>query len=441
MTRGQGSGEPSRRVVLVGAGRLGVAIAARLPPSWTLVAVDLNAAVEAPLRAVRADATLVVGDGTSRLVLARARLDPKTVLIAATGDDATNREVARVALESFGVEERVVVVAERGADEPGAPDPVVTVDAVAGRVVNRVSVGGARAIEVGLGIGELLQVTVLEGSPAAGRTLRELGARTWLVGAVYRGDHLIVPHGDTRIEAGDRVLLVGDPSVLEDVAPFFRGGAPVFPSQYGARIGYCGDEGARRTAMWLADRVGAAEVLAVGPLGGDGPDPDLAAADVGCMVMDPRPLPWYVRLGLVASRLHGAIVAARRPVLIARSPPPYTGVLLCVRDARAERDVVLAALDLARQVDAPVSAVTVGAGAPTVRADLDRLARLHGVELPHRHEVGNPVTRIRAAASPAHLVVAGIRPEHNGPLAPDVSVHLLHDTPGALLLVPWASGA
>lgn len=446
--------ERPRHVVIVGGGRLGAAIAARLPLGWSLVVVDAAAAAEAHVRSVRPDAAFIEGDASSRLTLARCGLDARSVLIAATSSDLVNREAARIARAHFGVEECVVVADEIPAEldeNERLGDLVRPADAVAGKVVNRVSIEASRAMDIGLGVGEILQVTVLEGSPAVGRSLREFGARHWLVAAVYRGGTLIVPHGDTRVTPGDRVLLVGEPSDLEDVAPYFRGGAPVFPSQYGSRVAWLGADGASETAAWFAETVDAEELVAALP-----EHQDVAAAasapgwrvwlderSVGCVVMPGTRLPWYVRLGLVRSRLHRALVASRRPFLVHRGPSKAVRrLLICVRDARSQREVLLAGIDLARLSGASIEALTVEvAGHSSQEAsggDIDRVARLYGVEIAHRRVTGNPVARIRAAAAECDLVVLGVREEHNSPLAPDVSTFLLHDLPVTALFVPWS---
>jgi trk system potassium uptake protein TrkA len=45
-------------------------------------------------------------------------------------------------------------------------------------------------------------------SPAVGSTLAELGRSTGLVAAIRRGDDVFVPRGDTRLEAGDQLVVV-----------------------------------------------------------------------------------------------------------------------------------------------------------------------------------------------------------------------------------------
>lgn len=375
------------------------------------------------------------------------------MLIAATSSDLVNREAARIARVHFGVEECVVaaddIPTELDAGER-LGDFVRPADAVAGRVVNRVSIEASRAVDIGLGAGEILQVTVLEGSLAVGRPLRDFSARHWLVAAVYRGGTLVVPHGDTLVAPGDRVLLVGEPTDLEDVAPYFRGGAPVFPSQYGSRVAWVGAEGASETASWFAEAVDAEELVAVpaehqdiGAAAGPAWRAWLDERSIGCVVMPGAPLPWYVRLGLVRSRLHAALVVSRRPFVVSRGPVrEVRRILVCLRDAKRQREVLLAGIDLARRTGARIEALTVlteGMSAPASDAgDLDRVARLYDVHLAQRRVSGNPVVRIRAAAAEFDLVVLGLRGEHNSPLAPDVSTFLLHDLPITALFVPWS---
>lgn len=453
LTDRRAGSERPRHVVIVGAGSVGLEVAGRLPAAWTVVVVDLSAEVEPLLRLARPDARLVVGDATSRLTLDRCELDPRSVLVAATGDDAVNREAARVAGLHFGVEERVVVASQAdSAPEDGGPAPEVVrpADAVAGRVVNRISIEASRAVDVGLGIGEILQVTVLEGSPAVGRVLRDFSARHWLVAAVYRSGTLVVPHGDTLVQAGDRVLLVGDPADLQDIAPYFRGGAPVFPSQYGALVAWSGNEATAAFAETFAALVGAAGAVPMpADLAPGGPAPPLDSrawldgASVGCLVLPAINLPWFVRLGLVRSNVHAALTAIRRPFVVVRAPnQPIRRVLVAIRDARAQREVLLAGIDLARQVGATIEALTVvpqGGGSGDLGAQIDRIARLYGVEIGHRVVPGNPVAAIRAAAAAGDLLVVGFRSEHNSPFAPDVSTFLLHDLPVTAVFVPWSA--
>jgi Trk K+ transport system NAD-binding subunit len=418
-------------ILIVGAGRVGHALLHGLPAGSPVTLIDLDpGALAAPLARTPAVRT-IAGDGTSRLTLVDAGVGNRTRVIAATGSDRANEEVLRVARE-LGAAELVGVFHDAPPDL-GSAEVIHRATACAGQLLSRVTTGSNRGVTLGLGQGELVQVTVLPGSQAVGRPLREVGASHWLVAALYRADTLIVPHGHTVVEAGDRVLLVGAPEVLEEIAAFFRGGAPVFPYQYGPDVLHAADPGAHALAAWLT-RI--AEARACRP--GEVPD-----RDAGCLVLAPPAIPWTARAGFAASAAHDQIARSPCPVLIARRPPPIERILLALD--RLQPEVALVAFDLARQAQATLRTLTVSPPSLVRGADpplaldpqpLERLARLHSVTLEHVIDHGNPVTCVRRHAAQHDLVVVGVHARRPSPFDPDISVHLLHELPTSILFVP-----
>jgi trk system potassium uptake protein TrkA len=77
-------------------------------------------------------------------------------------------------------------------------------------VEEAVSVGSlVRLLQFEGGSAHLVEVTLADDSPAAGTSLVDLGIpRDATVVAVVREDRLIVPRGDTRLAAGDEVLVL-----------------------------------------------------------------------------------------------------------------------------------------------------------------------------------------------------------------------------------------
>ena len=70
----------------------------------------------------------------------------------------------------------------------------------------------------------LVEVTLAEGSPAAGKTVAELGVpRDATVVAVIRERHVIVPRGETTVEPGDEVLLLVTPESEDEVKSLLVG--------------------------------------------------------------------------------------------------------------------------------------------------------------------------------------------------------------------------
>lgn len=449
----------AKRVVIVGAGHVAEAVVDGVPASWEVVLVDLREEALRDFPARRGGGLeRVQGDGTSRLVLASAGLARTSVLVAATRSDEVNKEVARVAREAFGVEERVVLLdVLEGLEEAGLlrTEVVGRHLATAARVLNNLPLGEARATALGLGAGELLQVTVLEGSPAVGRELRDLEARDWLVAAVYRGAELIVPHGETSVLPGDRVLLVGEPSELRLIAAWFRGGEPTFPTLYGANVGWVGEAG--ELARWVREQTLAEGALEIAS---ELLDPDLhetaqvaaslRAREIGCLALPPRPVPWLARVGLVAARRADLLFGLGVPLLVVRGAPPIRRLLLALGPGQDAQPLGNVALDLARQLGASLTSLTVvpppvaGGGGPEPSAprQLARLAALHEVPLTQILDQGNPIERVRHHAREADLLIVGFgrQPRRSTVLSPDVSLFLLHHTPVSTLFVPRTAG-
>lgn len=450
----------SRSVVIVGAGRLAARVVAELPPSWAITLVDLDLQQMKAVAQRRPEGApppvMVQGDATSRLTLERACVGPSTALAVLTGDDAVNREVARMGRVYFMVEELAVLLDDaEGADAAGlqASEVVQSHVATAALVLNRLCGTETRSVALGLGMGELRQVTVLEGSAAVGRGLAEMRPQQWLVAAVYRDDALIVPHGETVLRAGDRVLLVGQPDVIEGVGSFIRGGRPVFPSQYGrgvATFGHVGPE-----ARWLLDHTCAeGEPEVVDPAAVPASDPSrikpvLDGLNAGILVVEPRPISWMARVGFSKSSRQALVHAAKRPVLVARGTFPFKRVLLAIGEHQNAEVVAGVAIDLARQCGGTLTVLTVtppsfaeGEAEQEARRALPNrvahIARLHGVVVDRRLDQGNPIERIRAHAKDFDLLVIGDSERSDNSLfKPDVSLFLMHDTPCSALFVPW----
>ncbi len=439
-----------RHVVVVGAGRVGRAVLEDLPDEWKITAIDRSPEAIAALPA-GSGRTDHVGDATSRLVLQACGLDAACTLVLATDSDEVNLEVARVAIEAFGVEEIIAVLD----DETRASGPIGAISrsaVTAAHVLNRVGIGETRGVSIGLGHGEIRQVTVLSGSPAIGRPLRQLNARGWLVAAVYRAGGLLVPHGNTEVAAGDQVLLVGEPAELGAIAAFFRGGAPTFPAAYGSRLGNVGG-GVGAMAEWLASRTAVREVVDLpASLLDPGMTPPalfaetLSNASIGCLLIGPRVVPFLARLGFSSAGWHQQLVAARVPVMIVRGPPVIERVIVAIGPEHDARVIGGAAIDLARQLEVPLRILTVlpavvspeAEGAADPSRDLVAFARLHGMEPTRVVDRGNPIERIRHHAGPDELLVVGhSRMRRNTVFTPDVSTWLLHHATGHTLFVPW----
>jgi len=380
-------------VVIAGAGQTGRELAGRLSENWRVVLVDQ---IEKKLEKATAEVPLTLthlGDATSYLALRDAGLENAQLAIAMTGRDEANLEFCKLAIRRFGVTNCHSIVTNRKFLDKFSSLGVQVVSrafAVSSVLQTRADPGRRTTNELGLGAGELMEVTVLAHSPVIGRPLKSFQAQAWLAGAIYRGGRLVVPHGDTVVEKDDRVLLVGDPAVLPAVASFFRSGASEFPLQYGSHLLVSDPEGkgegfslsealylvkstyARslkvlcapyqddETVETVCQLAGVPTSIKTAP--GDWPlgvEEILIKEDCGCLVL-PAPkvglLDW---MGLGHNALFSLLGSVQKPCLLTRGSFPYQRVLLVVSSGRAYSKATELAMDVTRLFDASLTALAV----------------------------------------------------------------------------------
>lgn len=98
-----------------------------------------------------------------------------------------------------------------------------------------------RPSNIGLGMGEIVEVSILRRSHIVDRKMRYLRPSRWRVAAAYREGKFIVPDGDFQLKIGDRAILIGDPKVVENIVNILMKGTPEFPLQYGQVFGVLAD--------------------------------------------------------------------------------------------------------------------------------------------------------------------------------------------------------
>ncbi len=203
------------KVAIAGAGSVGTAIAADLHASGhDVLLIERDPDLVARMRDDLA-VTWVAADACEVSSLDAAGLASVDVMVAATGDDEDNLVVSLLAKQEFAVP-RVVARVNHPKNQWlftqswGVDVSVSTPQLLTALVEEAVSVGSlVRLLRFEGGSAHLVEVTLADDSPAAGVTLVDLRIpRDATVVAGVRDDRLIVPRGDTRLAAGDEVLLL-----------------------------------------------------------------------------------------------------------------------------------------------------------------------------------------------------------------------------------------
>jgi trk system potassium uptake protein len=206
-------------IVIVGGGEVGYGLAESLAARHDVVVIDQSRDVCD--RFEKLDVQFLLGGGTSRDVLTRARVAHADVFIACTGLDEVNIVACGLA-NQLGSPETICFVSRedvlRGGDQEGLAlfgiNRVVWPEALLAEDIARVvaTPGSIDAEEFADGAIQLREYRLDPGSPLIGRPLASLpfpaGA---LVIAVRRAEMFFIPHGDAVLSAGDRIVIMGTP--------------------------------------------------------------------------------------------------------------------------------------------------------------------------------------------------------------------------------------
>ena len=248
------------RVVIIGAGRVGTAIADSLDDSHDVVLVDIDEARTEELT-YQLDVMTLTGDGTSMSTLREAGVGSADLFIASTDVDEANLVACGTATalaDPFTIARTKSVDYLRTWEESETAfgvDFMVCSDLLSAENIVRV-VGLPAAIDVDPFAGGQIQMAEFEigsDSPVAGRTVAEADRFDSLTFAgLFRGDEMVLPRGGTEIRPGDRAVVIGSPTSVQafatDLAP------ATTPGEAAEIVIFGGSEVGYHTARLLEDR-------------------------------------------------------------------------------------------------------------------------------------------------------------------------------------------
>ena len=219
------------RVAIAGAGNVGLFIANDLAGTGhEVLLIEQNENVARRLT-TDPEVEVVVADACEVTSLRAAGLEKCEVVVAATGDDEDNLVISLLAKQEFGVP-RVIARVNHPKNEWmfnenwGVDLSVSTPQLITALVEEAVSVGRlVRILQFERGTVRLVEVTLAPDAPVIDQAIKDLDIpRDATVVAVLRGDHVVMPRGDTIFEAGDEVLAMVTADSEDDVRKILTGG-------------------------------------------------------------------------------------------------------------------------------------------------------------------------------------------------------------------------
>jgi len=217
------------RVIIVGGGQVGRALAERLEDRGeNVVIVEQDGSVVEQVR--NAGYSVVIGDGTDTDMLREAGANNAKTVVAATSDDDANLLVAQLASANFDVENviaRVNNTSNVDAFEDLGVRTISAAMATAWAIDNQIERPAIAHWMTDIGrTGDVQEVEVTN-EEVIGKPVRDVGPTlpdTCLIALLSQGDHesAEVPSADTVIERGDHVTLLGSTDAVREGMAFLR---------------------------------------------------------------------------------------------------------------------------------------------------------------------------------------------------------------------------
>jgi trk system potassium uptake protein TrkA len=221
-------GMPTRNVVVFGGGTVGFHVARELERRGMEIKLIEKSASRSQEVSTQLKRTVVVQGGRpDRDLLADEGVASADAFIASTGDEALNI-VAGLVAKRLGVA-RVIVLVDRPeyialAETVGLDVAISPVLLAGSKITHFILHGGAVSVAL-LGNEQAEAIEYVVSSEAAVTKTGDDGVRVpkgAIIGAIVRGDEVILPPGNTSVHARDRVIIVSLLASIPDVEELFK---------------------------------------------------------------------------------------------------------------------------------------------------------------------------------------------------------------------------
>jgi len=225
-----GHEEPeARRLIIVGGGNIGLFLAEAVEDQQRAVDVKLIEIDKkrAEYISQRLHRTVVInGDALDLDILTEANVKATETIVAVSNDDEVNI-LASLLAKRFGCQRSITLINKTtygpligtlGIDAVVSPRAITV-----STILQHVRRGRVRSVHsLSDGFGEIIEVDALETSSLVGPPLREAKLPDGVIlGALVRDGEVIIPHGDTVVRQGDRMVIFAVAEAVKKIEKMF----------------------------------------------------------------------------------------------------------------------------------------------------------------------------------------------------------------------------
>jgi len=490
------------QICIIGAGRTGRILINRLKHSWDLIVIDNKPEKIKICEKMFSNFHIqfITGDASSFITLKKAHVVKAYQVLITINNDDVIQEIIDLLKKRLQIRNIIArASSERVADKlrKAAIHVVTPYETMANMMINDLSLGETIAINIGKGAGEIMQIELTASSPIVRKKLCDLPPHPWIIGAIYRPqnkikfdmsesyfkklqitkeDKLIIPDGNTIPKPGDKIILIGEPEVLQATAQYLKAGAPLFPLRYGNSIisvfqdeNICNDHFFQNDFKWLINKLEPARleyIVSQTSIKKNidqieysaiwkkhiSEDPPVISVKKFYKIMDylnlfkneqkpgvvifkksQKPFFYYMEKFYLLKKTINFCYNNNTPLLILNSSIPFSRISIFVSVSDHMIQLSELAIEVAKNFSLPLEAISINLpaaisgeqvlkNANDLLQSINELSTLHGVQLEKKILTGNPVHEtINNINNNELLVIALPVKQNSGFLQPPIS--------------------
>lgn len=216
-----------KKAIILGGGKIAYYLARKLMQSGVTVKIIEQDKERCKYLVEELPGALIInGDGTDHNLLAEENVAESDALILLTGYDEENLILGLLG-KKYGVDKVIAKVSRKNyisvIEELGIDFAVNPISITASEILRMIQGGRVVSLSLLLGDGaEVLEIIATENSLVVEKQLRDIGLpKGIIIGAIVHKDKVVIPNGDSRICAGDRLIIFCLQSEVTSIEKFF----------------------------------------------------------------------------------------------------------------------------------------------------------------------------------------------------------------------------